>query len=75
MSSFLHRYFFCRTPPEKLRQIPRRLKAIVEVRTRNMDAHQSINIAIHECFEREGVGFAFPTRAVCLEQEPAAEPA
>jgi hypothetical protein len=75
MSSFLHRYSFYRTPPEKLRQIPRRLKAIVEARTRDMDAHQSINIAIHECFEREGVGFALPTRAVCLEQEPAAEPA
>lgn len=39
-----------------------------------MGAHQSINIAIHECFEREGVGLAFPTRAVCLGQEPAAEP-
>jgi small-conductance mechanosensitive channel len=95
-----------RTPPEKLRQVPKWLKAIVEAQPRArfdrahfkqygdwslvfeivyyvlspdyntyMDVQQSINLAIYERFEREGVGFAFPTRTVHLEQEPAAEPA
>lgn len=64
MPSYLHRYSFYRAPPEKLRPIPWLLKAIVEARTRNMGTRQSIHIAIHECFERGGVGFAFPTRTV-----------
>lgn len=40
-----------------------------------MDVHQAINLAIFECFAREGVEFAYPTRTVYLKQEPAAQPA
>jgi hypothetical protein len=62
MPSFLHRYPSHRTSPTKLRQIPQWLTAIVEVQSRAR-------------FGRDGVAFAWPTRTVYLEQEPAAEPA
>jgi hypothetical protein len=51
MPSFLHRYPFYRTSPEKLRQIPQWLTAIVEAQPR-------------ACFDRDGVAFAWPTRTV-----------
>lgn len=40
-----------------------------------MDVHQSINLAIFECFAREGVEFAYPTRTVRLERAQAVQPA
>ena len=37
-----------------------------------MDRQQSINLAIHEAFERAGIDFAFPTRSIHIESMPEA---
>jgi small-conductance mechanosensitive channel len=33
-----------------------------------MDIQQAINLHIHECFEREGIAFAYPTRTLFVQQ-------
>ena len=37
-----------------------------------MDVHQAINLALFDCFAREGVEFAYPTRTLHLHPAPAA---
>ena len=38
-----------------------------------LDTQQSINLAIHRCFESESIDFAFPTQTIHVESLPASE--
>ena len=35
-----------------------------------MDVNQAIYLRIHECFEREGIDFAYPTQTLVVQREP-----
>jgi small-conductance mechanosensitive channel len=39
----------------------------------HMDIQQAVNFAIHECFEAEGIEFAYPTQTLYLERSAARE--
>ena len=34
-----------------------------------MDIQQDINLHIHECFEQEGIEFAYPTQTLFVQQK------